>query len=193
MLEHVSVHGAPKWWKGTVTEFEAEFYQRYHYSISIDKKWEEKAIWRAAFAEVEAGRLAEILEGAEDEHVNEFLAQGQKRINQLWAVELLMSMWVEAREKNILEVESSRGNLQKEKGENRVKEVVIINLLDPAIAKFTAEILKRKYTGFSFRVTKYYSEYNHVVTYQEVAENKLIEMQGYAMGVSDMLGKLVEI
>lgn len=191
MLEHVGVHGAPKWWKGTVAEFEAEFHQRYHHPISIDKKWEEEAIWRAAYAEVKAGRLTEILEGAEDEQVNEFLAQGQRRINQLWAVELLMLMWGEARENDLLEVESSSVNVQK--GENRVKEVIIINLLDLAIAQMTAKILSRKYSGISFKVTKYYSEHHHVVAFQDIPQEQLPEIKGYAMGISDMLSKLTEI
>ncbi len=36
MLEHVCVYGAPKWWKGTVPEFEKEFHRQYHQRTTID-------------------------------------------------------------------------------------------------------------------------------------------------------------
>jgi len=98
MLEHVCVHGAPDWWQGTVAEFEAEFHKQYHNRNKGDWIWEEDANGRAAYAEVRAGRLAEIPDDAGDEQVGEFLAQGQRRRDQLWAVELLMEMWQEDRE-----------------------------------------------------------------------------------------------
>ena len=30
MLEYTSVHGAPKWWQGTVSEFEQEFHRNFY-------------------------------------------------------------------------------------------------------------------------------------------------------------------
>jgi len=95
MLERISTHGAPEWWEGTVAEFEAEFHKQYHNHSKGDWKWESEATWRAAYEEVRAGRLADISEDAEDEQEDEFLAQGQRRRDQLWAVELLMNMWQE--------------------------------------------------------------------------------------------------
>ncbi len=99
MLEHVSVHGAPQWWEGTVPEFEQEFHRLYYNRSKGDWKWESEATLRAASEEVRAGRIADIPKDTEDEQEDEFLAQGQRRRDQLWAVELLMNMWQEDREK----------------------------------------------------------------------------------------------
>jgi hypothetical protein len=96
MLEHVSTHGAPGWWKGTVSEFEQEFHQQYHQIV--DKKWKEDVAWRTAYDEVNGGRLLPKSEDAPDEQVEKFLAHGIKRRDQVWAVELLLNMWVEAKE-----------------------------------------------------------------------------------------------
>ncbi len=72
-----------------------------------------------------------------------------------------------------------------------MKEIIIINLLDKPIAQLTVTLLYLKYSGFSFKVTQYYSEHQHVVTNQEVPKEQLLEMQGYAMGVSDILLRMV--
>lgn len=38
MLEHVSVHGAPQWWEGTVPEFEQEFHRLYYQRSAGDQE-----------------------------------------------------------------------------------------------------------------------------------------------------------
>lgn len=192
MLEDISIHGAPKWWKGTVSEFEWEFHEQHHSSIN-KLELNSDVVWHAAYAEVRQGRLSDLSEDATIEQTKEFLSHGLRRVRQTWAVETLMIMWVIAKENEVsMELAKLNAVSQKEKGESQMKEVIIINLLDPAIAQMTAKILNRKYAGFSFKVTKYYSEYHHVVTFQDVSQEQLSEMKGYAMGVSDMLGKLLE-
>lgn len=71
-----------------------------------------------------------------------------------------------------------------------MKETIIINLIHPAIAELTKTYLARQYSDLTFEVRQYYSEFIHVVTYNEVSKERLLEIQIYARGVSDVLGKL---
>ena len=96
MLEHVCIHGAPKWWEGTVTEFEQEFHERYHHLLN-DVDLDSDYVWQAAQTEVIEGRLLPLPEDAPHEQIIEFLSHGKRRRDQSWAVELLLDMWVEAK------------------------------------------------------------------------------------------------
>ncbi len=71
-----------------------------------------------------------------------------------------------------------------------MKETIIVNLLNSAVAELTKTFLSRQYPDFSFKAKQYYSEFIHMVTYDEVPPEKLLEMQAYARGVSDVLGRL---
>jgi hypothetical protein len=73
-----------------------------------------------------------------------------------------------------------------------MSETIIINLTEPAIANLTRNYLARQFPEFSFRVVAYYSELQHVVTHQTMKDDQLRQMQSYAQGVSDVLGKLLE-
>jgi hypothetical protein len=99
MLETISVHGAPKWWKGSISEFEKEFHERYQRMMfDIDKNSE--LVWNAGRAEVQARRLASLPdEGETKEQVETYLTQGLKRLRQTFAVELLLEMWEEGSER----------------------------------------------------------------------------------------------
>jgi hypothetical protein len=80
MLETFCTHGAPEWWKGSISEFEEEFHKRYKRMISgLDKNSE--LVWNAAGAEVKAQRLSPLPgEGGTKEQVETYLAQGIKRL-----------------------------------------------------------------------------------------------------------------
>lgn len=71
-----------------------------------------------------------------------------------------------------------------------MKETIIVNLLNPAVAELTKTYLSRQYPDLTFEVRQYYSEYIHVVINKEVTQEKLLEIQAYACGVSDVLGRL---
>ena len=100
MLETISVHGAPKWWKGGTSEFEEEFHEQYQRMIfDIDKNSE--LVWNAAGAEVQAKRLSSLPDkGETKEQIETYITQGTKRLRQTFAVELLLDMWAEASEKD---------------------------------------------------------------------------------------------
>ncbi len=99
MLETISVYGAPIWWKGSFSEFEKEFHERYQKMISdLDKNSE--LVWNAAGAEVQAKRLSPLPdEGETEEQVETYLAQGIKGFQQTFAVELLLEVWNEGSER----------------------------------------------------------------------------------------------
>lgn len=98
MFESISIHGKPEWWKGSIAEFNAEFHEQYQIMLrDIDK--DSEIVWSAAQDEVQAKRLSPLLEDATKEQVEDFLHQGMKRLEQTLAVELLLTMWAEAREK----------------------------------------------------------------------------------------------
>ena len=99
MLETVCSNGAPKWWKGSVVEFEEEFHDQYQGMINNINE-DSEAVWMACDDEVRAKRLSPLLEGSTKEQVKIYLAQGRKLLQQTYAVELLLDMWVEAREMN---------------------------------------------------------------------------------------------
>ena len=95
MLERVSTKGAPDWWKGSIAQFEEEFHYRYQKRIDgLDKNLD--TIWNAAQDEVNAGRLSPLPDIETKEQLEQSLSQGKKRLEQAYAVELLLDMWVEA-------------------------------------------------------------------------------------------------
>jgi hypothetical protein len=192
MLEYVSVHGAPEWWKRTVAEFEKEFHEQHRRNMR-PLKLNSNLVWNAAYAEVEAGRLPPYPEDATDEQTQEFLSHGMKRVSQVWAVELLLDIQIEEKNNEVFaELADLSAAQQKDKGEIQVKEIIVMNLLNPVTAQITAIYLNSKYTDFSFKVTHYYSEHHHVVTFKDVTKEQLEEIQAYAQGVSDVLKKLIE-
>jgi hypothetical protein len=97
MLETVCVHGAQKWWKGSISEFEKDFHERSHRMIfDLDKNSE--LVWNAAGAEVKAQRLSPLPDENETkEQIETYLAQGIKRLHQTFSVELLLDMWTEVK------------------------------------------------------------------------------------------------
>lgn len=72
-----------------------------------------------------------------------------------------------------------------------MSETIIINLTESVIANMTKTYLARQYPGYSFKVVTYYSDLQHVVTYQTIDGDQLRLMQAYAQGVSDVLSKLL--
>ena len=72
-----------------------------------------------------------------------------------------------------------------------MSETIIINLAESVIANMTKTYLTRQYPEYSFKVVTYYSDLQHVVTYQAIEVDKLRQMQAYAQGVSDVLNKLL--
>jgi hypothetical protein len=99
MLESISIHGMPKWWKGSIAQFEREFHDQYQRRINDIKKHPEM-VWRAAEAEVQAKRLLLLPDNETDEQLKIFLEQGKQHLQQAFAVELLLDMWVEEHEKD---------------------------------------------------------------------------------------------
>ena len=73
-----------------------------------------------------------------------------------------------------------------------MSETIIINLAESVIANMTKTYLTRQYPEYSFKVVTYYSDLQHVVTYQAIEGDQLRQMQAYAQGVSDVLNKLLE-
>ena len=73
-----------------------------------------------------------------------------------------------------------------------MSETIIINLAESVIANMTKTYLARQYPEYSFKVVTYYSDLQHVVTYQAIEGDQLRQMQAYAQGVSDVLNKLLE-
>jgi hypothetical protein len=72
-----------------------------------------------------------------------------------------------------------------------MSETIIINLAESVIANMTKTYLTRQYPEYSFKVVTYYSDLQHVVTYQAIEGDQLRQMQAYAQGVSDVLNKLL--
>ncbi len=95
MLEYTCERGAPKWWGGTVAEFEKEFDDRYHSCQAQNSQLDLNFDRQAADAEVEARRLTPLPKNASRNQVKEFLRCGKRRRNQIFAVELLLDMWME--------------------------------------------------------------------------------------------------
>ncbi len=98
MLETIILNGAPKWWPGSAAEFEEEFNSQYQERIR-DLDTNSDLIQEAAQAEVKAQRLSPLPENPTKGQLENFLAQGRKRLEQSFAVELLLDMWINAIEK----------------------------------------------------------------------------------------------
>ncbi len=95
MLQSICENGSPRWWKGSVAEFEQEFDTIYQQMFQDVTKYDD-IVWQAAQHEVEEGNIAPLPEDETDDEREKYLTQGMKRLHQIWAVELLMNMWVNA-------------------------------------------------------------------------------------------------
>jgi hypothetical protein len=97
MLERICVHGTPGWWQGSITDFEQKFhdnYQREIEDLNSDSQHIIQMILDASWAEVEEGRLEPLSEVATTDEAEIFLAQGRKRLEQLFALETIFTLWI---------------------------------------------------------------------------------------------------
>lgn len=97
MLERICVHGVPGWWQGSITDFELKFhdnYQREIEGLNSDSQHIQQMILDASWAEVEEGRLEPLSEDAAMDEAEIFLAQGRKRLEQLFALETIFNLWI---------------------------------------------------------------------------------------------------
>lgn len=96
MLFSICEHGAPKWWKGSVAEFELAFHEDYYGEMTKDITRDSETAWSGLRAEVKAGRLQRPDQDSTHEELYELLNKGIRHVLQVRAVELVMQMWVEA-------------------------------------------------------------------------------------------------